>query len=54
MWSFDTVYIDSDVDSVCPEQVRQHIHKRPGKTLQKMGEENKLDFKMRKCVKLKY
>ncbi|XP_045890395.1 myosin-11 isoform X4 [Micropterus dolomieu] len=29
VWSFDTVSIDSDLDSVCTEQVRQHIHKRP-------------------------
>ncbi|XP_059192770.1 trichohyalin [Centropristis striata] len=28
--SFDTVSIDSDLDSVCTEQIRQHIHKRPG------------------------
>ncbi|XP_070821299.1 trichohyalin [Chaetodon trifascialis] len=30
VWSFDTVSIDSDLDSVCTEQVRQHIHRRPG------------------------
>ncbi|XP_025767738.1 trichohyalin isoform X6 [Oreochromis niloticus] len=28
--SFDTVSIDSDLDTVCMEQVRQHIHKWPG------------------------
>ncbi|XP_039875169.1 trichohyalin isoform X2 [Simochromis diagramma] len=28
--SFDTVSIDSDLDTVCTEQVRQHIHKWPG------------------------
>ncbi|KAM7018110.1 uncharacterized protein LKV04_002012 [Tautogolabrus adspersus] len=28
--SFDTVSIDSDLDSVCTEQVRLHIHRRPG------------------------
>ncbi|XP_070689489.1 trichohyalin [Pempheris klunzingeri] len=28
--SFDTVSIDSDLDSVCTQQVRQHIHRRPG------------------------
>ncbi|CAI5650308.1 unnamed protein product [Oreochromis niloticus] len=28
--SFDTVSIDSDLDKVCMEQVRQHIHKWPG------------------------
>nr|XP_033474947.1 trichohyalin isoform X2 [Epinephelus lanceolatus] len=28
--SFDTVSIDSDLDSVCTEQVRQYIHRRPG------------------------
>ncbi|XP_056232257.1 putative protein tag-278 isoform X2 [Seriola aureovittata] len=28
--SFDTVSIASDIDSVCTEQVRQHIHRRPG------------------------
>ncbi|XP_050931274.1 myosin-4 isoform X1 [Lates calcarifer] len=28
--SFDTVSIDSDLDSVCTEQVRQHIHRLPG------------------------
>ncbi|XP_039875170.1 trichohyalin isoform X3 [Simochromis diagramma] len=27
--SFDTVSIDSDLDTVCTEQVRQHIHKWP-------------------------
>ncbi|XP_034004398.1 trichohyalin isoform X2 [Trematomus bernacchii] len=30
VWSFDTVSIDSDLDSVCTEQVRNHIHRRPG------------------------
>lgn len=35
MWSFDTVSIDSDLDSVCTEQVRQHIHRRPGERLHK-------------------
>ncbi|XP_078105767.1 uncharacterized protein LOC144517557 [Sander vitreus] len=30
VWSFDTVSIDSDLDSVCTEQVRQHIHRQPG------------------------
>ncbi|TMS03954.1 hypothetical protein E3U43_000843 [Larimichthys crocea] len=30
VWSFDTVSIDSDLDSVCTEQVRKHIHTRPG------------------------
>ncbi|CAK6966516.1 trichohyalin isoform X4 [Scomber scombrus] len=30
VWSFDTVSIDSDLDSVCTEQIRQHIRKRPG------------------------
>ncbi|KAI3372856.1 hypothetical protein L3Q82_023299, partial [Scortum barcoo] len=30
VWSFDAVSIDSDLDSVCTEQVRQHIHRRPG------------------------
>ncbi|XP_033946315.1 golgin subfamily A member 6-like protein 22 [Pseudochaenichthys georgianus] len=30
VWSFDTVSIDSDLDSVCTEQVRKHIHRRPG------------------------
>lgn len=30
MWSFDTVSIDSDLDSVCTEEVQQHIHKQPG------------------------
>ncbi|KAK5871483.1 hypothetical protein PBY51_004364 [Eleginops maclovinus] len=30
VWSFDTVSIDSDLDSVCTEQVRQHIYRRPG------------------------
>ncbi|XP_071339047.1 trichohyalin isoform X2 [Trachinotus anak] len=28
--SFDTVSIASDLDSVCTEQVRQHIHRQPG------------------------
>ncbi|XP_047447589.1 trichohyalin [Mugil cephalus] len=28
--SFDTVSIDSDLDTVCTEHVRQHIHKRSG------------------------
>lgn len=35
VWSFDTVSIDSDLDSVCTEQVRQHIHRRSGERLQK-------------------
>ncbi|KAF1389157.1 hypothetical protein PFLUV_G00070540 [Perca fluviatilis] len=30
VWSFDTVSIDSDLDSVCTEQVRQHIHRQTG------------------------
>ncbi|KAM8760782.1 uncharacterized protein AB9X84_008727 isoform 4-T4 [Acanthopagrus schlegelii] len=30
VWSFDTVSIDSDLESVCTEQVRQHLHRRPG------------------------
>ncbi|XP_029295745.1 trichohyalin isoform X2 [Cottoperca gobio] len=30
VWSFDSVSIDSDLDSVCTEQVRHHIHRRPG------------------------
>ncbi|KAM3611317.1 uncharacterized protein V6R79_016547 [Siganus canaliculatus] len=30
VWSFDTVSIDSDLDLVCTEQVRKHIHRRPG------------------------
>ncbi|KAF7665539.1 hypothetical protein LDENG_00140360 [Lucifuga dentata] len=30
VWSFDTVSIDSDLDSVCMEKIRQHIHRRPG------------------------
>lgn len=30
VWSFDTVSIDSDLDSVCTEEVQQHIHKQPG------------------------
>lgn len=34
--SFDTVPIDSNLDSVCTEQVRQLIHRQPGKGLQKM------------------
>lgn len=31
--SFDTVSIDSDLDTVCTEQVRQHVRKWPGKRL---------------------
>ncbi|CAJ1068247.1 trichohyalin isoform X2 [Xyrichtys novacula] len=30
VWSFDTVSIDCDLDSVSTEQVRQHIHWQPG------------------------
>ncbi|XP_034548024.1 trichohyalin isoform X2 [Notolabrus celidotus] len=30
VWNFDTVSIDSDLDSVSTEHVRQHIHKQPG------------------------
>nr|XP_046242081.1 trichohyalin [Scatophagus argus] len=30
VWSFDTVSIESDLDSVCTEQVRQHLRSRPG------------------------
>ncbi|TKS78680.1 hypothetical protein D9C73_012493 [Collichthys lucidus] len=30
VWSFDTVSIDSDLDSVCTEMVRKYIHTRPG------------------------
>ncbi|KAK1892033.1 hypothetical protein KUDE01_007110 [Dissostichus eleginoides] len=30
VWSFDSVSIDSDLDSVCTEQVRNHLHRRPG------------------------
>ncbi|XP_068559319.1 paramyosin isoform X2 [Cebidichthys violaceus] len=30
VWSFDTVAIDSDIDSLCTKQVRQHIHRRRG------------------------
>ncbi|KAM7391992.1 hypothetical protein PAMP_022636 [Pampus punctatissimus] len=30
VWSFDSVSIDSDLDTVCTEQVRQHIHRQPG------------------------
>ncbi|XP_077417965.1 uncharacterized protein LOC144049159 isoform X2 [Vanacampus margaritifer] len=28
VWNFDTVSIDSDLDSVCTDQVRQHLHRR--------------------------
>lgn len=45
VWSFDTVSIDSDLDSVCTEQVRQHIHKRPGKRLWKRWREAGLIMK---------
>ncbi|XP_077376959.1 uncharacterized protein LOC144018559 isoform X2 [Festucalex cinctus] len=27
VWNFDTVSIDSDLDSVCTDQVRQHLHR---------------------------
>ena len=37
MRSFDTVSIDSDLDTVCTERVRQHINKWTGGTLQEMG-----------------
>ncbi|XP_074526194.1 uncharacterized protein LOC141790309 isoform X3 [Halichoeres trimaculatus] len=30
MWNFDTVSIDSDLDSISTEDVRQHIQKQPG------------------------
>ncbi|KAK9522779.1 hypothetical protein VZT92_019225 [Zoarces viviparus] len=30
VWSFNTVSIDSDSDSVCTEPVRQYIHRQPG------------------------
>ncbi|XP_069577634.1 golgin subfamily A member 6-like protein 25 [Brachyistius frenatus] len=30
VWSFDSLSIDSDLDTVSTDQVRQHIHKRPG------------------------
>lgn len=30
MWSFDTVSIDSDLDSVRTEQVRQHLQRCSG------------------------
>ncbi|XP_026178101.1 trichohyalin isoform X2 [Mastacembelus armatus] len=34
--NFDSVSIDSDLDTVCTEQVRQHIHKQLGNRLQKL------------------
>lgn len=49
MRSFDTVSIDSDLDSVCTEQVRQHIHRLPGKTAGNV-EESELHFKSPKRV----
>lgn len=36
MRSFDSVSIDSDLDSVCTEQIRLHIHRRPGERPKKM------------------
>ncbi|XP_057687257.1 trichohyalin [Corythoichthys intestinalis] len=30
VWNFDTVSIDSDLDSVCSDQVRQHLDRRAG------------------------
>lgn len=30
VWNFDTVTIDSELDSVRTEKVWQHIHSRPG------------------------
>lgn len=39
VWSFDTVSIDSDLESVCTEQVRQHLHRRPGERHQTVWRE---------------
>lgn len=36
MRSFDSVSIDSDLDSVRTEQVRRHIHRRSGERLTKV------------------
>lgn len=36
MCSFDTVSIDSDVDTVCTDRVRQHIHRLTGKRPQRL------------------
>lgn len=35
MRSFDSVSIDSELDSVCTEQVRQCINRQSGESLQK-------------------
>lgn len=32
VWSFDNVSIDSELDSVCTEQVRKHLHMQPGRS----------------------
>lgn len=57
MWSFDTVSIDSDLESVCTEQVRQHLHRRPGERHQTMWREvvaRRVRNKLFKCIKNVY
>lgn len=52
MRSFDSVSIDSDLDSVRTDQVRRHIHRRSGERLTKVDVHLK-NIK-RKYERLKY
>lgn len=57
VWSFDTVSIDSDLESVCTEQVRQHLQRRPGERHQTVWREvvaRRVRNKLFKCIKNVY